>query len=56
MCAFLEGEKKEGEEENSKKWNSDSYLKLFSDWQNVIPEVCWIEDFYRKYFRPNNVY
>lgn len=37
-------------------WSSTTYLNLFEEWQNAIPEVCWIEDFNRKYFRPNNVY
>lgn len=37
-------------------WNADGYLNLFNEWQNCIPEVCWIEDFYRKYFRPYVVY
>jgi hypothetical protein len=37
-------------------WKADAYLKLFENWQKVIPEICWIEDFNRKYFRPNNVY
>jgi hypothetical protein len=29
---------------------------MFEKWQSVIPEICWIEDCYRKYFRPNDVY
>lgn len=37
-------------------WNPTSYLEAFETWQSAIPEICWIEDFNRKYFRPNNVY
>lgn len=37
-------------------WNPTAYLEAFETWQNAIPEICWIEDFNRKYFRPNNVY
>ena len=37
-------------------WDSQAYLKLCSTWQKMIPERCWIEDYYRKYFRPNEVY
>ena len=37
-------------------WKAQPYLELFENWQNKIPEICWIEDFNRKYFRPNNVY
>jgi hypothetical protein len=37
-------------------WKAEPYLKLFSEWQSVVPEICWIDDFNRKYFRPNNVY
>ena len=37
-------------------WNYEPYLAAFEEWQNVVPEICWIEDFNRKYFRPNNVY
>ena len=38
-------------------WSATSYLNLFKEqWQNLIPEACWIESFYRKYFRPYEVY
>ena len=37
-------------------WDSKSYLKRFSDWQKTIPERCWIEDYYRKYVRPLEIY
>lgn len=34
-------------------WHYDRYLKLFTEWQSIIPEACWILDYYRKYQRPN---
>ncbi len=37
-------------------WNKDDYLWLFKKWQSKIPERCWIEDYYRKYFRPYELY
>jgi len=37
-------------------WSANKYLELFESWQNAIPEICWIQDFYRKYFRPNDIY
>lgn len=37
-------------------WNSVQYLNAFENWQNSIPECCWIEDYYRKYIRPYEVY
>ena len=37
-------------------WNADDYLWLFKQWQSRIPERCWIEDYYRKYFRPYELY
>lgn len=40
----------------SSAWRANSYLTSFENWQNVIPERCWIEDFYRKYFRPREIY
>ena len=46
-------------EYNGKKlsvWSKDSYLELFKEWQSIIPERCWIEDYYRKYFRPYELY
>mgnify|MGYP003296053787 CR=1 FL=1 len=30
-------------------WAAEPYLAAFEEWQNVIPEICWIEDFNRKY-------
>lgn len=37
-------------------WKAMPYLQKFEKWQNIIPEICWIEDFYRKYFRPKEIY
>ena len=37
-------------------WNKDDYLWFFKKWQSKIPERCWIEDYYRKYFRPYELY
>lgn len=37
-------------------WDYQEYLKLASKIQSTIPERCWIEDYQRKYFRPNEVY
>lgn len=37
-------------------WSAEAYLKLFNEWQSAIPERCWIEDYYRKYIRPYEVY
>ena len=40
----------------SSAWSASSYLTKFNDWQNCIPERCWIEDYYRKYFRPAEIH
>ena len=37
-------------------WSAEAYLQAFKDWQSKIPERCWIEDYYRKYIRPYEVY
>lgn len=37
-------------------WDKDTYLDLFEEWQKRIPEACWIEDYYRKYRRPYELY
>lgn len=37
-------------------WDSKTYLEAFDTWQNIVPERCWIEDYYRKYLRPYIVY
>lgn len=39
-----------------KLWRKDDYLWFFKRWQSKIPERCWIEDYYRKYFRPYELY
>jgi hypothetical protein len=39
-----------------KLWNKDHYLKVFKDWQNMIPERAWIEAYRRLYIRPYEVY
>lgn len=43
-------------QKTSTAWKAEEYLKMFEEWQNAIPEVCWIEDVYRKYFRPYEIY
>lgn len=45
-----------GENGKESAWDSKAYLKAFKDWQKVIPERCWIEDYYRKYIRPLEIY
>jgi hypothetical protein len=37
-------------------WEAKSYLDIFEEYQSAIPERCWIEDYYRKYRRPLEVY
>jgi hypothetical protein len=37
-------------------WDSKAYLAAFKKWQKTIPERCWIEDYYRKYIRPLEIY
>ena len=36
-------------------WNADSYLVECKRHQNVIPERCWIYDYFRKYIRPRRL-
>lgn len=38
--------------ENKNAWSSSDYLNKFEKFQNVIPERCWIYDYFRKYIRP----
>lgn len=45
-----------GDKGKESAWDSKAYLKRFKDWQKTIPERCWIEDYYRKYIRPLEVY
>ena len=37
-------------------WNAKDYIWFFDQWQKIIPERCWIADYERKYFRPQEVY
>lgn len=37
-------------------WDSATYLEEFDKWQSSLPERVWIEDYYRKYLRPKEVY
>ena len=36
-------------------WDSAAYLKLFKEKQSLIPERCWIDDYFRKYIRPRRL-
>ena len=36
-------------------WDAAGYLKLFKEKQSLIPERCWIEDYFRKYIRPRRL-
>jgi hypothetical protein len=45
-----------GENGQENAWDAAAYLKACSDWQKTIPERCWIEDYYRKYIRPLEIY
>ena len=36
-------------------WDSKGYLQLFKEKQSLIPERCWIEDYFRKYIRPRRL-
>ena len=36
-------------------WDINGYLKLFKEKQSLIPERCWIEDYFRKYIRPRRL-
>lgn len=37
-------------------WDAETYLKMFQDYQDAIPERCWIADYHKKYLRPYEVY
>lgn len=41
---------------NNGAWSAQAYLDRFTQFQSVIPERCWIEDYHRKYLRPYEVY
>lgn len=40
---------------NTNTWDAKAYLNEFKKYQDVIPERCWIYDFFRKYIRPNRL-
>lgn len=44
-------------QELSKKgaWNANAYLEEFKKHQDIIPEICWIQDYERKYIRPRRL-
>lgn len=37
-------------------WKAEPYLAKFNAYQSALPERVWIEDYYRKYLRPYEVY
>ena len=44
-------------QELSKKgaWDANTYLEEFKKHQDIIPEICWIQDYERKYIRPRRL-
>lgn len=36
-------------------WNASTYLEEFKRHQDIIPEICWIQDYERKYIRPRRL-
>jgi hypothetical protein len=56
MYSKLEGTKKTYMGKEVTVWNKDDYLNALKEWQDRIPEACYIEDYYRKYFRPHELY
>lgn len=36
-------------------WTARSYLQAHKDFQDCIPERCWVEDYFRKYLRPRRI-
>jgi hypothetical protein len=36
-------------------WSEREYLKEFEKHQNIIPEICWIENFFHHYIRPRRM-
>ena len=52
----LQGACKHMQQSLSGAWNTQALLKEFRDWQDQIPERVWIEDYYRKYFRPREFF
>lgn len=41
--------------QNKGAWDATEYLKLFKSKQDLIPERCRIEDYFRKYIRPRRL-
>lgn len=56
MYTTLEGVSVEYNGKKITPFSKDDYLWVFEEWQNRIPERCYIEDYYRKYFRTWEVY
>jgi hypothetical protein len=44
------------DENGESAWDANSYLKMFQEYQDAIPERCWIYDYHKKYLRPYEVY
>lgn len=42
--------------DDSGAWSATPYLAKFDEWQSSLPERVWIEDYYRKYLRPKEIY
>lgn len=36
-------------------WDASSYLNRFKAFQDIIPERCWVYDYFRKYIRPRRL-
>ena len=56
MFQRLEAKEKIYQGKSVNVWSKDDYLWLFEKWQSIIPERCWIEDYYRKYIRLYELY
>lgn len=56
MYQEIEKQKKTYNGREVSAFSKDDYLWAFSEWQDRIPERCYIEDYYRKYFRPYEVF
>lgn len=37
-------------------WKASTYLEYFKQFQDIIPERIWVEDYYRKYIRPKDLF
>ena len=40
---------------SSDAWGSQKYLKAFEEHQNIIPERCWIQNYFHHYIRPRRI-